>query len=227
MNSSFAGARECSRRASRRLLVGTVCTVASFTWLADASHAQGKATCADFPNEFATPKPSQGPINTPGSQKPSDPNSVAIKAAEAKKAKYLKCSPDLLSTLATLPALPKGPFDRRVVEAVKSKKNLVPVAKAVYIMDLASQGTIDSTDFGDDPPWWKVKYVAWCAANDPGGTKKLALPKPTLLVHSIAELDAKAILLGWARVEKVDGERLKTSCDEGLRALVKRAGSAK
>lgn len=227
MNTPSTSVSGWQRRARRQLCIRSVCTVASFAWLIGASHAQGNATCADFPNEFATPKPKDQPINNPGTQKPSDPNSVAVKAAQAKKAQYLKCTPTLLSALGTLTVVPKEPFDRRVVEAVKAKKNLAPIARAVYIIDLATQGTIAKTDFGDDPPWWKVKYVEWCSSNDPGGIKKLPLPKPTPLVQSIAELDAGAIPLGWARVEKVDGELLKGSCDESLRALVKRAASAK
>jgi hypothetical protein len=220
-------ARRAPRPVSLQLLLSGLYAVAFFAYMLDTSHAQGKATCADFPNEFPTPNPNKQPINHPDAAKPDDPNSKAVKAAQAKKEQYLKCSPALLSPLekATSPA--KEPFDQLVAQAVKAKKDRTAVAKAVYIVQLASKGTIEKTDFGDDPAWWKIKYVEWCAANDPGGTKKLPLPKPKTLVQSVAELDTKAIPLGWGRVERVDGERLPNSCDDSLLALVKRVGAAK
>jgi hypothetical protein len=206
-----------------RLLVSLL---ASLAWFGHAL-AQGNKTCADLPAEWPTPNVNQGPINSPGANKPNDVNSLAAKAAEAKKTKFLSCSPGLLSPLALHAGSPKEPFHQRVLAAVKAKQANLSLARAIYIVQLADKGTIAKLDPGADSDWWRVQIQGWCKANDPNGTKKLPLPKPKSVVQSVAELDARAVALGWQRVQKVDADKLSTSCDSSLRDLVTRIEAQK
>jgi hypothetical protein len=214
-------------KTASRLLTCAICLPPFSLCLVSASLAQGTKTCADIDLNWPTPDPKLGPINSPDAQKPTDPIGKAGKASEAKKQEYMKCNFAILSPLGKLSTMPKARFDQRVISAVKAKQSSLQLARAIYISSLASTGTIAKSDPGIDQRWWMGQIESWCRDNDPVGLKKLPLPALKSVLQSVEELDREAIALGWERLQKVDGDRLKYSCDSGLQALVSRAGANK
>lgn len=176
-------------------------------------------------------------LNSPAANKPSQTDSLAVKAEQAKLKAYLTCNAAILPSGAALngwaaqvgASIPPQPAKTALATALVSGKNNEGVsisrntlAQAAYLQRLAGSGKKMGGINQATSTWRLQQAKLWCDANDKSDDGSTLFPaKLPGLDEGVAKLNKQAIELAWKEASRWSTQALGFGCDTALKEWVK------